>query len=69
MFGQEPPTYFRSMAAVLIPFLANVQESNLPAAPLPKMRTSYSSGCEVGVVMDSSTRDIGVFMDFRGGRR
>src|SRR5438128_2662965 len=43
MFGQEPPTYFRSIAAVFIPFLASVQERSLPAAPLPRMSKSYSS--------------------------
>jgi len=46
MFGQEPPTYFRSTTAVLIPFLANVQEMSLPAAPLPNISRSYSSGLE-----------------------
>src|SRR6266404_809245 len=43
MFGQEPPTYFRSITAVFIPFLASVQERSLPAAPLPRMSKSYSS--------------------------
>src|SRR5882757_2763914 len=43
MLGQEPPTYFRSMTAVFIPFLASVQESSLPAAPLPRISSSYSS--------------------------
>src|ERR1051325_3184413 len=52
MFGQEPPTYFRSMTAVFIPFLARVQEMSLPAAPLPSTRRSYSSG-EVGVFICS----------------
>ncbi len=33
MFWQEPPTYFRSMATVFIPFLARVQEMSLPARP------------------------------------
>src|SRR2546423_1732292 len=43
MFGQEPPTYFRSTTTVFIPFLARVQERSLPAAPLPRMSRSYSS--------------------------
>src|SRR6266481_2866622 len=43
MFGQEPPTYFRSITAVFIPFLASVQERSLPAAPLPRTSKSYSS--------------------------
>src|SRR6266581_1429016 len=43
MFGQEPPTYFRSTTAVFIPFLASVHERSLPAAPLPRMSRSYSS--------------------------
>src|SRR5881409_486468 len=42
MFGQEPPTYFRSTTTVFIPFLARVQERSLPAAPLPRMSRSYS---------------------------
>src|SRR3989442_11533315 len=44
MLGHEPPTYFRSMTAVFIPFFASVQEINLPAAPLPSTRRAYSSG-------------------------
>src|SRR5439155_8365057 len=43
MLGQEPPTYFRSITAVFIPFLASVHERSLPAAPLPRMSRSYSS--------------------------
>src|SRR5207302_380447 len=43
MLGQEPPTYFRSMTATFIPFLASVHERSLPAAPLPRMSRSYSS--------------------------
>src|SRR5882724_508753 len=38
MFGQEPPTYFRSITAVFILFLASVQERSFPAAPLPRMK-------------------------------
>src|SRR6266436_913311 len=48
MFGQEPPTYFRSTTTVFIPFLARVQERSLPAAPLPRMIRSYSSGSMTG---------------------
>src|SRR5438105_6497763 len=48
MFGQEPPTYFRSTTTVFIPFLARVQERSLPAAPLPRMRRSYSSASMAG---------------------
>src|SRR5882672_1402015 len=48
MFGQEPPTYFRSTTTVFIPFLARVQERSLPAAPLPRMSRSYSSGSMAG---------------------
>src|SRR5436309_12442463 len=48
MFGQEPPTYFRSTTTVFIPFLARVQERSLPAAPLPRMSRSYCSGSMAG---------------------
>src|SRR5713101_1183339 len=48
MFGQEPPTYFRSTTTVFIPFLARVQERSLPAAPLPRMSRSYSSPSMAG---------------------
>src|SRR5438477_7607816 len=51
MFGQEPPTYFRSIAAVFIPFLASVQERSLPAAPLPRMSKSYSSALIADAVL------------------
>src|SRR5258706_11193838 len=44
MLGHEPPTYFRSMTAVFIPFLASVQAMYLPASPLPSTRRSYSWG-------------------------
>src|SRR5437667_11800009 len=43
MLGQEPPTYFRSISATFIPFLARVEERCLPAAALPRMSRSYSS--------------------------
>src|SRR5215472_8270407 len=46
MLGQEPPTYFLSMTAAFMPFFARVQDSSLPAAPLPSTSRSYSSGCE-----------------------
>src|SRR3989454_5317287 len=51
MFGQEPPTYFRSMTATFIPFLASVQERSLPAAPLPRMSRSYSSALIADAVL------------------
>src|SRR3989442_1389256 len=51
MFGQEPPTYFRSIAAVFIPFLASVQERSLPATPLPRMSKSYSSALIADAVL------------------
>src|SRR5215469_3653056 len=51
MLGQEPPIYFRSMTAVFIPLLARLHEINLPPAPLPSTRTSYSSGWEADVFM------------------
>src|SRR2546427_7830874 len=56
MFGQEPPTYFRSMTAVFIPFLARVQEMSLPAAPLPRMSKSYSSA----LIADAALRLVAV---------
>ncbi len=43
MLGQDPPTYRRSMTATRFPCEANVQASSLPAAPLPRTTTSYSS--------------------------
>src|SRR5712672_2330118 len=46
MLGQDPPTYFRSITAVFIPCLASAHDVSLPAAPLPRMRRSYSSICE-----------------------
>src|SRR3989442_6292198 len=51
MFGQEPPTYFRSTTTVFIPFLASVQERSLPAAPLPSMSKSYSSALIADAVL------------------
>src|SRR5256885_15985699 len=51
MLGQEPPTYFRSMTATFIPFLARVQERSLPAAPLPRMSRSYSSALIVDAAL------------------
>src|SRR5438309_3003835 len=51
MFGQEPPTYFRSTTTVFIPFLARVQERSLPAAPLPRMSRSYSSALIADAVL------------------
>ena len=47
MLGQAPPTYRRSMTATRFPCEANVQESSLPGAPLPRTTTSYSSGCDI----------------------
>ena len=41
MLGHEPPIYLRSTTAVRRPALAMCQLSNLPPAPLPRMRTSY----------------------------
>src|SRR6266480_3217117 len=49
MFGQEPPTYLRSMTATFFPWEARVQARYLPASPLPSTTTSYSSA------MDSNT--------------
>src|SRR5205807_7861279 len=51
MLGQEPPTYFRSMTATFIPFLASVHERSLPAAPLPRMSRSYSSALIVDAAL------------------
>src|SRR5438552_17496483 len=51
MLGQEPPTYFRSITATFIPFLARVQERSLPAAPLPRMSRSYSSALIVDAAL------------------
>src|SRR5215510_3922384 len=50
MFGQEPPTYFRSMTAVRLPSLAIVHAANLPAVPLPSTRTSYFSAALTGFI-------------------
>ncbi len=49
IFGDAPPTYFRSMEAVRLPSLAIVQAINLPPVPLPSTRTSYVSGSTRGV--------------------
>src|SRR5947209_19948504 len=43
MFGQEPPTYLRSMTATFCPWEARVQARYFPASPLPSTTTSYSS--------------------------
>src|SRR6266550_2191756 len=51
MLGQEPPTYFRSMTATFIPFLASVHERSLPAVPLPRMSRSYSSALIVDAAL------------------
>src|ERR1700730_12186767 len=47
MFGQEPPTYFRSITTARFPSLANVQARYLPASPLPSTTWSYFSGLEI----------------------
>src|SRR5580704_13152844 len=47
MFGQEPPTYFRSITTARFPSLANVQARYLPASPLPSTTRSYFSGLEI----------------------
>src|SRR2546430_12818545 len=67
MFGQEPPTYFRSTTAVFIPFLARVQERSLPAAPLPRMSRSYSSAlaARAGPAVLASSRCWVVFLLLR----
>src|SRR5438067_13811482 len=46
MFGQEPPTYRRSMTATFLPWEARVQARYLPASPLPSTTTSYSSAMD-----------------------
>src|SRR3954449_12205828 len=46
MFGQEPPTYLRSMTATFFPWEARVQARYLPASPLPSTTTSYSSAMD-----------------------
>src|SRR3954454_3082390 len=47
MLGQAPPTYRRSTTARRFPCAASVQATSLPAAPLPRTTTSYSSGCDI----------------------
>src|SRR2546422_6544175 len=64
MFGQEPPTYFRSTTTVFIPFLARVQERSLPAAPLPRMSRSYSSGSMAGTSLPDGLGSSQCFVDF-----
>src|SRR6516165_5393150 len=54
MLGQEPPIYFRSITTTRIPFLARVQARYLPASPQPSTTTSYSSGCDMGVCIDTN---------------
>src|SRR5438105_15436887 len=49
MFGHEQPIYFRSITAVFIPCFARDQEVKLPATPLPRIRSSYSSPGQEGV--------------------
>src|SRR5215468_8072907 len=46
ILGHAPPTYLRSMTTTRWPFCAEVHAITLPAAPLPKMTRSYSSGLE-----------------------
>src|SRR5688572_11845225 len=43
MFGQEPPTNFRSTSAVRWPSFDRVHARYLPASPLPITRTSQCS--------------------------
>src|SRR5262245_57070438 len=49
IFGHAPPTYFRSIEAVLLPSLAIVQAINLPPVPLPSTSTLYFSGSLIHV--------------------
>src|SRR3954464_1322319 len=46
MFGQEPPTYLRSMTATFCPWEAMAQARYLPASPLPSTTMSYSSAMD-----------------------
>ena len=46
MFGQDPPTYFRSITATFFPWEASVQARYLPASPLPSTTRSYSSAMD-----------------------
>src|SRR5262245_33323125 len=46
MLGQDPPIYRLSMTAVRFPCGASVQARSLPAAPLPRTTTSYSSAAD-----------------------
>jgi hypothetical protein len=41
---------FRSTTAVRFPSLAIVQATNLPPVPLPRTRTSYSSGSRTPMI-------------------
>src|SRR6478736_6015963 len=57
MLGQAPPTYRRSMTAVRLPCEPSVQARSLPAAPLPRTTTSYSSGCAMISSCESQNHD------------
>ena len=47
MFGQAPPTHLRSTTAVRRPDPAICQAISFPAVPLPRIRTSNCSGCNM----------------------
>src|SRR6266436_9854086 len=44
MFGHDPPTYLRSIAATRCPCLAKVQAAIVDPVPPPRITRSYSSG-------------------------
>jgi len=44
MFGHDPPTYLRSIAATRCPCLAKVQAAIVDPVPPPRSTRSYSSG-------------------------
>src|ERR1700757_2370416 len=44
MFGHEPPTYLRSIAATRCPCLAKVHAAIVDPVPPPRITRSYSSG-------------------------
>src|SRR5215468_810550 len=44
MFGHDPPTYLRSIAATRFPCPAKVQAAIVDPVPPPRITRSYSSG-------------------------
>src|SRR5215813_7871453 len=64
MFGHDPPTYLRSIAATRCPCLAKVQAAIVDPVPPPRITRSYSSG---SVFLDNCAGEM--FAKFAKGAR